>query len=167
MDASSSGPGETFECEGRIRPFDAYLCGALGVFLSIGGMLSAISYDAPYWAFLMFQQPALLLFVIATRLYRGRGKLIFRIVGDGKRLIILRKHEQVTIGFDELTRVEYDTRSDSPVMTAFYLASGRIACLGPELVNHGPLLAYLRGAFPGEMTYNGRTITSPDQVPQD
>jgi len=166
FESDSSMPRATFQAERRITRVDAYVFGGLGLFIFVGGILVTINFGGLHLFQLMVYGPALLVFGVAINFYRRRGEVTFRVVGDEKRFVMKRKHEDVTIRFQELTKVVYDDRTEGSVVTTFHLSSGCIEHLGVELVDHGPLLAYVRRRFAGEMRYNGKTITSPKEIPQ-
>jgi len=155
----------TFEAETRISGAEAYVMGSLAVILVVVGTWAAINLGALHPVQLMLHIPALLLFALAINFYRRRGELTFRVVGNENCFVMMRKEEDVTIQFRELTKV-VSWRDDSEVVTMFHLTSGGVERLGLELAEHGPLLAYIRGAFSGEMTYDGKSIRTPEEVPQ-
>lgn len=163
-----------FEAERRVERSEAYGWGGLALVVVVLGTIpfANLPAHAPASVRFLVYAPVLLIVGVAINAYRRRGKLVFRVVGDEKKFVMMRRwwsawfHEDVTIQFSELTKVVYDSQSDSPVLTTFHLANGCIEHLGAELADHGPLLAYIRGAFPGEMTYDGKVITSPAEIPQ-
>jgi len=150
-----------FEAERRRTRADAYAVGRFGAaFLAFGVIFRWVSGSWIFFGFTIFGVGTGLL---AVHLYRRRGELLLRVVGDAKRLKLVRGGRVVTIRFKDLIQVEY-TETDGSGLTEFSLRSG-----GAEYVNglhrHEPMLAFVRSLYTGPMIYKGESITQPDQIP--